>query len=368
MILLFSSCDSDDKNEASDVKKVLLVYIGADNNGLDNTRGEVNLRIQSIGEGYDGDPSKKILIYSDPNGKESYLYEIVKEKEKSVAKIIKTYYSDNSADPKVFNRFITEAKNTYYEAESFGLIVWSHASGWLPQKTLTNPKSIIIDGSDEMELTDFASAIPDKMFDYIVFEPCFMAGIEVMYELKNKADYIFASSAEIWSPGYIETYPEGVKHLFNNDLARFGDLVYKNVTARTGSNATCTFSLIKTSELENIASFVKKNADFTKFLSLDISNIQSFDRYPGYRLFFDFEDYFIHLMDENNPELKVELKSILDKGVVWKKNTDVFYTGQKERINIRSHSGLTSYIEQSDFPYLNSEYKKLAWYKAINRY
>lgn len=89
----------------------------------------------------------------------------------------------------------------FISSPSYGFIVFSHASGWLPQGTLTSPLSIIMDKKQEMELSDFAQAIPDKTFNYIIFEAYFMSRIEVAYELKKKSDYILASLAEILSPG-----------------------------------------------------------------------------------------------------------------------------------------------------------------------
>ena len=78
-----------------------------------------------------------------------------------------------------------------YPAKSYGLIVFSHGSGWLPPHTLVNgSRSIIIDNDNEMEITDFAMALPDHLFEFIIFEACNMAGIEVAYELRNKAAYI----------------------------------------------------------------------------------------------------------------------------------------------------------------------------------
>lgn len=51
-------------------------------------------------------------------------------------------------------------------------------------------RSVIKDNHYEMSLQDFASAIPDGQFNFILFEGCFMAGLEVAYELKDKTQYI----------------------------------------------------------------------------------------------------------------------------------------------------------------------------------
>ncbi len=59
-----------------------------------------------------------------------------------------------------------------------------------------------------MEISDFAAALGDCHFDFIVFEACFMAGVEVAWELREKTDYVVASAAEILSPGFTDIYGE----------------------------------------------------------------------------------------------------------------------------------------------------------------
>ena len=51
-----------------------------------------------------------------------------------------------------------------------------------------------------MEITDFAMALADHLFEFIIFEACYIAGIEVAYELRNKAPYIMSSDAPVVSP------------------------------------------------------------------------------------------------------------------------------------------------------------------------
>lgn len=107
------------------------------------------------------------------------------------------------ADPLFFTNFLIEIQDLY-PARQYGLILFSHSSGWMPQNTLTEPRkssrSILNDNGDEMEMIDFAKSIPPKMFEFIIFESCFMSGIEVAYELRNKTNYIVASSTEIIFP------------------------------------------------------------------------------------------------------------------------------------------------------------------------
>lgn len=90
-----------------------------------------------------------------------------------------------------------------YPQVKFNLLIFGHASGCLPDNSLVASRSVIVDGNNNMELKNFANAIPAKTFEYIVFETCFMAGIDVAYEFRDKADYIVASSARLSRRGLL---------------------------------------------------------------------------------------------------------------------------------------------------------------------
>lgn len=356
--ILLLSCEKDNDSEISTtptLKHVILVYLGGDN----NLSSETYEKIESIRQGWKGGAEKKMLIYTDPADASPSLIEIVSENGQNIKKTIRNHDEENSASKEVFSRVINEA-TTLYPCPSYGLIVFSHASGWLPEKTLTNPRSIIMDKKREMELSDFAEAIPDNMFDYIVFEACFMTGIEVAYELKDKADYIQASSAEIVSPGFTHIYPNSINHLSGSleGLKSFGRDAFAWFDNKTGYMRSATLSIIKTSELTPLADWVKNNTDYTKKIS--INSIQHFDRY-SYNLFFDFEDYYSSLLETDTQRLI--LSELLSNCVVWKSATPSFmkdYNG----FDIKKHSGLTTYIIQDNYPFLNEEYQKLKWHKA----
>lgn len=358
--VFFSSCEKDDDNDETPIqtKHVILAYLGGDN----NLSSETYQKIEMIRQGWQGGSNKKLLIYTDPADAVPSLIEIVSENGQNIKKTILSYNEENSASKEVFSRVIGEV-TTLYPSSSYGLIIFSHASGWLPESTLTSPRSIIMDKKQEMELTDFAKAIPHKTFDYIIFEACFMTGIEVVYELKDKTNYILASSAEIVSPGFTHIYPNSINHLSGSldGLKSFGKDAFAWFDNQTGYLRSATFSIIKTSELTPLANWIKNNADYTK--SVDPMSIQHFDRY-SYRLFFDFGDYYNSLL--NTDIQKKELSQLLSNCVVWKESTSSFMTDYKG-FQIQQHSGLTTYISQEKFSFLNEEYQKLKWYKAISQ-
>lgn len=349
---------NEDNDQSQTITKVLLVYLASDNSLAD----EGQAKLEAIASGMDNNPSHRILVYLDTRGATPRLMEI---REKNRIETIEEYKAENSADPAVFRRVILKAKERYSNA-SFNLLVFSHASGWLPQGTLLAPKSsadvksIITDGTSEMDIIDFASAIPDNAFECITFEACFMAGIEVVYQLKNKTNYILASSAEILSPGFTALYKDIIPLQFEGitGLITFAGKAFAYWDNQTGNIRSATFSIIDTQYLNILANYIRANCDLTH--QGNIADYQHFDRY-SYRLFFDFKEYYSQMLPENKQEV---LSFLIESTVLWKASTPSFLINNYG-FDIHSHSGMTVYIAQEHFPLLNTAYKKLEWYNAI---
>lgn len=354
--IFFVSCEKDENTSAvTSNKHVILLYLGGDN----NLSSETYQKIEAIRQGWKGGADKKLLIYTDSADTTPSLIEIATENGQNIKKTIYNYSEENSASKETLSRVIKEVTDLY-PSSSYGLIIFSHASGWLPQATLTSPRSIIMDKKHEMELVDFAQAIPNNTFDYIIFEACFMAGIEVAYELKEKTNYILASSAEIISPGFTAIYPNSINSLSGSveGLKQFAKDAFSWFDNKTGYMHSATFSIIKTAELDLLADWIKDNCNLTK--QADINTIQHFDRY-SYSLFFDFEDYYSALLETDAQ--KDMLKDLISDCVLWKVSTSTFMK-DFNGFDIRKHSGLTVYIAQEQYSYLNAEYKNLKWHKA----
>lgn len=353
---LLSSCSKQD-DEPVTVNRVLLVYLAGDNNLSD----ESYQKLEAIRQGSKVTADSRILVYRDARDAIPCLMEIT---ENNSIKIIESYESENSADAAVLSRTIAKAKSIYPDA-GFNLLVFSHASGWLPPGRLTSPKStvntksILADGNNSMELADFAAAIPDNAFNYIIFEACFMAGIEVAYELKDKADYIAASSAEIVSPGFTSVYSEYLNELVYGAPEKFMQEAFSYFDSQSGWMRSATFSIIKTDKLESIACFIKENCDFTK--ETEMTGMQYFDRNND-PLFADFLDYYSRLLQTEGQ--KQQLQKLVNDAVVWKAATPSFMQGYNGFL-IDKHSGMTTYIMQERYPILNQSYTTLNWYKAI---
>lgn len=360
--LVSGSCAGPDPVDAPEPVRVLLVYAGTDN----NLSGLEQAKLQAIRDGWTGRANDRIIVYIDKGrGADARLIEISNLAPDEQPREIAGYGTENSASHATLSRVIADVVDRFPGAGSYGLLVFSHASGWLPEGVYNLSRSVITDGASEMELADFAAAIPDGVFDYIVFETCFMAGIEVAWELRGKAPLILASSAEIVDPGFAPVYAAATRKLLAANLPAFGEAAFNHTLtyAETNPRRSATYSVIRTAPLDALAAFVRSNCDFTR--TVDIPDIQHFDRLNDYRLFFDFEEYHARLLPTD--ALRAELSRLVGECVIWKAATREFMT-QSAGYNgffITNHSGLTTYIPQAQFPGLNDSYKKVGWAKFI---
>lgn len=356
--VLLWDCTGED-HEPVAATKVLLVYLAGDN----NLSGESHEKLEAIRRGYYSRPDTRLLVYHDAKDTAPRLLEIMGDNANNTVELIEQFDEENSASPAVFSRVIRKAKGMYPGAQ-FNLLVFSHATGWLPAGSYSNPKSglttrsILMDGNNEMALADFAASIPDKCFDYIVFEACHMAGIEVAYELRNKAKCIAASSAEIVSPGFTAIYGQHTGELASGDPKIFMQEAFAWFDSQTGYMRSASFSVIDTGTLEGLATFIRDNCDFSKPVAVD--NIQHFDRGTA-RLFCDFGDYYSRLLETEIQ--KQDLQQLIGQCVIWKAATPYFMQGYNG-FAIEKYSGLTAYM-QDRYPLLDGSYRELGWYKAI---
>lgn len=356
---LFASC-SKTKEEKEEVIKnrTVLVYLGVDNNFSSEAKEKIDILRESWQEEYDGN----LLIYADPGGS-ARLVRIFRDKQ-GVNRIdtVNLYPSENSASPEVFQRVLEDVR-TEYPAESYGLVVLSHGTGWLPKGTMQTPRSIIMDKTNEMEIRDFAQAIPYHL-DFIIFDACMMGGVEVVYELKEVADYLLVSPAEVLQrPGF--SYATMMKHLMKKeaDVVAVAKEFFEIFDKESGLSRSATVSVIKTSELDQLAD---RSAALLKGIDgeslVDISKLQNFG-YGKNALYIDFGDYIKALA----PDRYTEFMEALEKCIVYKDHTPNYYSGYRGVVSpINAYSGLSIYIKQNAFPIINAEYDKLKWSLRIN--
>jgi hypothetical protein len=315
---------------------------------------------------------------------------------------LKVYADTAVAARKAIVHDVLSIAKERYPAKNYGMLLSSHGTGWAPQgycysppdksySTIWGLNSGSYDGpakyheerpllksigshyagsaarSIEIEIPDLADAIPMHM-DYILFDACFMGCIEVAYELKDKCDRICFSQTEILSNGM--DYRNLLSVLFSEeapDIEKCAENyfnMYKDQSSSVMRSAT--ISVVDCRRLDGLAEVVAKHSDAINTLSVTPSSknkVQGYfqPRYSRYHgIFFDLESA-IKESGATADELE-ELSSALEDCVVCKYATASFLG----EFAIKTHSGLSMYIPDSDRYILNEYYKKLQWNKATN--
>lgn len=388
--VLLSSCIRNDKVEDRKFRTVL-VYIGADNN-LSNI---ANSNIYSMNSCVSNSmPNDNLLVFVDRQDVEPALLHIHDFKIDTVAK----YPERDSSDPALLAEVI-DYVTSEWKSELYGLVLWSHGTGWIPTKQLhyVAPNMNYVqmrDGAavervnDErgnpwaptkafawenrkgqtppyhcMDIEEIADAIPDDLFDYIVFDACYMGNVEVAYALRNKADYVISSCYEIVSYGL--PYHIVTRDLMKGDL---GSLIktckefHNYYNSMSGWEKMAGISLVRTDELDSLARcFRKIVGQYTDTIpKMDIEEIQVFDRFTNH-VFFDLLD-FVEKLDPNKEELK-EFRLQMERCVPYKVSTNYVFPGDREQIRVLSYCGLSVYIPLAEYEAsgLNDDYRKTEW-------
>lgn len=351
-LLLLVGCTPDSDEELRlPVRHTLLVYMAGDN----NLSRETTQKIKAMAEGFH-DRSNHLLVYQDYNhaaaGEQAspVLLKLEATGANSPARIdtLERYASENSASAAVFGRVMRQVAREY-PAESHGLLLFSHGTGWLPQGTFDRPRSITADGKSEMEVRDFAAEIPDGHFEYIVFEACLMAGVEVAYELRHKTRYLLVSSAEIISPGFTPVYPEVIPYLFEAtpNLVAFARRFHAHVEGLQGLYRSSTLSVIATEGVEELARQVVPVLHQPQQPAVEA--VQEFNRKAAL-LYFDLGHY---MELAATPEQLQQFRQALCKVIIYQAATPQFVGSP-----VKHHCGLTVYLPQEKYPYLNAEYER----------
>ncbi len=343
---------------------VVVLYMAANNN-LDSYARE---NIAAMDNGYlpGKDDNTVLLLFKHLQGEDPVLVRIIRNGTSgSEQKIIKEYSGNSSCDPDVLKDVLNTAADEF-PSDSYGLILWSHSTGWLPPGYYdTHPESLInyidpyagivksfgYDEGEEMELTDIADAIPFKL-NFMIFDACFNGGIETVYEFKDKSDYIVASPTEILATGF--PYDKIMDPLLKySNLNEVCELFYQYYAFDSGYDSG-TISLYNTKYAGELAEAARQIFSIyrSNIANIDLSSVQPYFR-MGKHWFYDLND----MMNAIAPEGDLSaFRSALAKVVIGK-----WYTPSFLDINILRYSGISTYLPKPADNELDTYYERYKW-------
>jgi len=358
-VLTIFACNGDSDKEDLPYRTVI-VYMGGDNSLSD----DLKINIDSMKSAYNGEDN--FIIYYDAIDTIPKLIQLVRKNGVTEENIIKEYEESKASSPAVMKGVIDEVINRF-PAQTYGLIISSHADGWLPKKISFETRAIISDGNstrDFMEIEELKDVLTNYRFEYILFDACLMSNVESCYAFRDITDYIIASVAEIPAAGFPYT------SIMSKLLKASSEADYKDICKTYyESNMTnpdvgwASITLIKTDKFETLASVSKgimnnHQNEIKDFLSNDsnIVNIQYYDRnslidYINYALS-DLKDFYqsFYTTEEETEFLDalndVVVYSVYSEYLVWK------------RIYVKegAYSGISTYLPRPSQAALNDYY------------
>jgi hypothetical protein len=228
----------------------IMIYMAADNNLSVNSINDIN-EILSIG----GSTSlvnvvvcwdKAADLYEDLHG---YYYI---GRTKSI--LLKEFASLDMGDPKTatatiasdgidgFNDFVVRN----FKANHYMFIFWDHGAGAdrsssAPSNIMKsvcddNPSGTALDEVEQKQIIYDLSTKIGKKVDIVGYDACLMGMAEVIYQLRDCADYVIASEDDVPGPGYDYTFINEARTNFNlssYDLAMAVLNYYKNIYSTT---------------------------------------------------------------------------------------------------------------------------------------
>lgn len=368
MALTLFSCKKAEKEEIVVVKrpKTVLLYMVANNNLSYDAENSIS-RLQN---GYVPAEEGNLLVYKHCAGMDPVLLHIKKGEEGTV--VADTAYR---FPPRVSatKSALTQALNVtqaLFPADSYGLILWSHGTGWIPplassssaaqeQRSGSCPERTFgLDGKVELEIRDLAQAIPYKL-SFMLMDACFMGGIETAYEVKDSVDYYIGSPAEILTESF--PYHKIMQHIFKStpDYAAVCKEYYDYYNAKTGSVRSATVALMDCSKLAEVAEVAKRVFDQygERIASLDLSLLQPYFRGSSSKYFYDLKDLVDAIADAS---LSAEFAAALERAVPYKAATPYFI-----ELPIRSFCGVSTYVPGNPADTkLADYYKQYKWNQA----
>jgi hypothetical protein len=353
-LVLYSCGENNPSPNKEQPFRTILIYMAANNNLSPEAYDNIEQLEDNI-----GDVDGNLLVYAKLPGANPALYHISKKEGK---KKIKEYTSHNSSDPTVLRQIITEVQQSY-EAKSYGLILWSHATGWVPANVgPIKLKSFGNDGGDEMDIKELNSAIPSNVFDFIMFDACSMASLEVLYEIKDKSKYFIASPGEVVANGM--PYSKIVNNLFQegtNAYISISQKYFDHYNAMSGDFQSATVSVVDASKLQSLADATKLTLNLQSPIFNDFNRDQiqrmDFDRFSNPLIAFDFLDFIETNFNNTNV---IALKEAVNQTILFKANTAKF-----NGFIINKNSGLTCYIPNAENENtVHDYYRSLKWYTA----
>ena len=358
------------------VSRTLLVYLVAENSISNDLTADFN---EIKAAAYNLPDDVRLFVYFDNSNAELLptLYQYHPYDGDLFENVVYTFEEDVcSSDIAVMGQ-VLDLVFVDYPTEAFDMVMGSHADGWIRynQKSAQNRTIGIDNGRNTYsnnitktieieELAALLERLPVKV-DRLMFDACLMQGVEVAYALRNSANWIIASPAEI--PAYGAPYDKVVPLFFNQDSS-VEDIMYEYKKSYDNEYYGVVLSAVCASYMQELATSTR--ACVEKYFNVDSSNkyTGSIAYVPGKApAYYDINSVMKRTLDAADYEC---WKSVFNKAVpyIMVSNSKKVWSGIAYSIvSVGDDAGAVSaYFPQNKSlnSSFNNDFRTTEWYSA----
>lgn len=359
-LMMFSACHDTPRpdNPDDEVSRTVLVYMVANNDLGQNGFATDDLRemMSAVNAGALGKNGRLLVYRNSHDGEPDRLVELLPD---SVEQLLVTYSGDGllSIDVERMRRVISDSRSIA-PAESYGIVFWSHGTGWIEETSSRGPqRSFGLDNRKRMKITSLAEALRPTPFDWIYFDCCHMGVAEVLYELRDAARTIVASTPELPVEGM--PYDVNIFEFFKSDadMVKAASNTYDYYM--TDPRATTRSLGIAVYDMDKFEALASATADImSSGLSLPDDYVRvRYGRGSLASTIFDMRDYIMALGPESS--LLARWQRAYDDAVVYHASTPVCYG-----LDMSKFTGMGCYIVEGRDDIVRG-YENYQWYRDV---
>ena len=237
-LVCLTACHDEENDNSGTYKppvtasRTVLIYMASENDLA--REGFLRSDLREIVEGSEflgNDQRLFVFVDSLGTGRMPYIMEVHGGKTYMRHEYDHEFYS---CSPVYFHEIIQKVVSMA-PADSYGLVLWGHASGWtVSTDTIASSRTRAYgqddgdDGSKKerkwMNITQMAKALEGlPKMEFIFADCCNMMCAEVGYELRNATNYLIGSPAEM--PGEGAPYDYLIPHFYKNDSELYRSII-----------------------------------------------------------------------------------------------------------------------------------------------
>lgn len=368
---IFTACGHTDEPDPQPARfgRTVLVYMVANNNLGSNHMDYDDISQMKKGAAAGGITNGRLILYHAPYNSDPVLVQI---NEASVDTLRRYDRQQYSVSAERMSRVLADV-DRLAPANDYGLVLWSHGTGWLRdgmEETTAEPQSFGDDRGYKMNTSTLASVLEESNmpFSFIYNDCCYMMSVETLYELRNAVPLIAGSATEIPAAGM--PYHQNLEYFFatpSADLISAAETTFAWYDALQGSDRTCTMSVVKTAGIERLAQAVKAIYEVSDpGLPIDYSPQRFSYTSDANCRYFDLYDY-VKALCAYNPsktELFKEFDSAFNDVVVYEAHTPYLWN----RVSLDRHNGISTFILSGAGSSSTGNYNQLKWYADVASY